>query len=164
MSIAASVRAAIAWGAAELPAYDLKMFALMDDASQKVYFQMSGPSNAWFGWGFGSDTMQGYAIILNTGAGAGNYFESTMQGDVQPQPDSPQEISGTYCVTNGIIYYSLERALTPVSASHLTFTTAPTNFPVTWAVGTRPFNQHYGRDLRRRCICGAAHRATELEC
>ena len=33
-----------------------------------------------------------------------------------------------------------------MSASHFTFSTEPTNFPVTWAVGTRPFNQHYGRD------------------
>jgi len=139
-------RAAIAWGSAELFDYDLKMFALVDDSSQKAYFRMSGPSNAWFGWGFGNDTMQGYAIILNTGTVVGNYFESTMQGHVQPQTDPMQETSGTYCVTNGIIYYSLERTLTPVSSSHFTFSTQPTNFPVTWAVGTRPFNQHYGRD------------------
>jgi len=146
LAVTSSVRAAITWGAAEVFAYDLKMFALMDDSSQKVYFQMSGPSNAWFGWGFGADTMQGYAIILNTGTSVGNYFESIMQGDVRPQPDSAQEISGTYCATDGIIYYSLERALTPVSATHFTFATQPTNFPLTWAVGTRPYNQHYGRD------------------
>src|SRR3989442_10660576 len=87
-------RAAIAWGSAELFAYDLKMFALMDDSSQKAYFRMSGPSNAWFGWGFGNDTMQGYAIILNTGTVVGNYFETVMQGNVQPQPDQGQEING----------------------------------------------------------------------
>ncbi|HAO81033.1 MAG TPA: hypothetical protein DCQ92_19100 [Verrucomicrobia subdivision 3 bacterium] len=144
LSFSTVVSAAVTWGYIHISPQNISLLAILDDSSGKIYLQASGPAAEWFAWGFNTTNMNGYAVILNSGT-LGNYFESTMAGDTMPPKDAIQEMSGSYCVTNNMVYYFLQRKLTSdASPFHYSFTTQPTNLPIVWAVGpgTRSFVKH----------------------
>ena len=147
-----SAHGGILWGTKQ--ASETELTILIDSDSSKVYMQVSGPSTKWFAWGFGQTYMAGYAIILNSGTGTGDYWESTMSAFVQPSPQAQQNLTATYTVASGTITYTISRALqTPDSADYKDWTTGNNN--IIWAVGTKPFNMHYDRNAETITIVDA---------
>jgi len=68
--------------------------------------------------------------------GDGSLTDVYMLGYVQPEAASTQFASEvSFCITNGIIYYSFNYPMDPNDSEHYTFSTQQTNLPLVWAVG-----------------------------
>lgn len=88
---AGDVRAAVVAGSVNVVSPEGQPLALkmtIDDA--KTRFELTGPSFSWFAWGFDTETMQGYSIILEGLDDTRSAVEQNLVG--RGNPGSPQAV------------------------------------------------------------------------
>ncbi len=153
-------RAEMLWGTMQRAGLDMTL--VVDKSIGKVCIQASGPADGWFGWGFGSSTMSGYALIFNA-YNDGNYFETVMDFAVQPSPQSQQDVTASYSINSGTITYTAFRKLDTGDANDYKGWASGQNL-ISWAVGSRPFNMHYNRNAETIAIASApAPKISEIQ-
>ena len=117
--------------------YNNNMLMIVDEPSQKVYLQLSGPADRWFAWGFNNNRMLNtYALIVLPGAG-GPTIQERRLGDHNPGTQLTSQFRlVSSCTANNRIYLLLERAMTGLTTSHHTFIPNLASLPMIWAVGS----------------------------
>jgi hypothetical protein len=132
--------AAVKWGYAEVAGLNQSLLLILDDSSQQVYVQASGPANAWFAWGFGTQMMNTPATVFGA-SGQGSLTDVYMTSYLQPATtsnlggvQSGRNVSS--CVSNDVIYYAFTYPLTAEDSLHYNFSAASATIPLVWARGS----------------------------
>lgn len=133
---------------------NLSLTLVVDKTAGKICLEASGPSDKWFGWGFGDATMSGYAIVFNAGNSSGTYFETMMQYGVTPSPQAQQDVTASFNITGGTITYTAFRDLVTSDANDYSNWSSGAN-NITWAHGSKPFNYHDNRNVETITIASA---------
>lgn len=102
-------------------------------AGDSVVITMTGPSNVWFGFGFGGSSMNGtYSIICD---GAGNVSERRLGNHNSGSQLSSSFTSTTTSVSGSVRTTVVKRSMTGMNSSYFTFPGGGTGFSVIWAFG-----------------------------
>lgn len=119
----------------------IQLLLILDDVSHQAYLQMSGPSDAWFSWGFGSSTMSGTYALVSTGASVserklGNHNAGTQLAN------SITVLSNSFNGSQRFI--SLSRPLSTPSSAYYSFNVAQSSLSLIWAIGSSPVFAYEG--------------------
>lgn len=109
----------------------------VDDVASTVEMTFRGPSNRWFAFGFGANTMTGYAIITEQ-SGSLNFYERNMiaignPGVIQAQQDLSLVSDDS---AGGVTEFTVTRALNTGDANDFVFPTSAQTVEVIWARGS----------------------------
>jgi hypothetical protein len=117
----------------------------LDASNSTATFTVTGPSASWFGIGYGTTNMTGYAIMHNvTNIDGGAEKEYNMTGNQAPTAQGTQNLTNvSKNTTGGNITYVYTRALNSGDADDFEFTANEQTIDIAYAIaGGTTFDYH----------------------
>ncbi len=114
--------------------HNMTVEVTIDVSNNEVLLVLTGPSNQWFGYGFGKSNMfRAYAIITS---GAGIIEERKLGNHNKGGALAPSITWSKSTVSGSIRTDSIKRLLAGLSSDHFSFPTSASSFSVIWATGS----------------------------
>ncbi len=130
----------------------------LDDGAEEITFVLRGPDDRWFAWGFGTDGMSGYSLIVEQDGGV-TFHERNLVATGDPgAPQAQQDLSlVSSSSAGGVTELVLTRALDTGDANDFLFPAGEGTVELIWGRGGSsgagtlayhgPQNKGTGQDL-----------------